>query len=64
VNSDSAYEEITAPPNVGVELTGDVAETAAGMVMRPITIFICSFHIFWLLFKQFPQRLEKKSRPF
>ena len=31
VNSASAYEEITAPPNVGVELAGDVAETAAGM---------------------------------
>ena len=29
VNSASAYEEITAPPNVGVELAGDVAETAA-----------------------------------
>lgn len=31
VNSASAYEEITSPPNVGVELAGDVAETAAGM---------------------------------
>jgi hypothetical protein len=31
VNSASAYEEITAPPNVGVELAGDVAETGAGM---------------------------------
>ena len=33
VNSASAYEEITAPPNVGVELAGDVAETAAGMAV-------------------------------
>jgi hypothetical protein len=32
VNSASAYEEITAPPNVGVEPAGDVAETAAGWV--------------------------------
>ena len=31
VDSASAYEEIIAPPNAGVELAGDVAETAAGM---------------------------------
>lgn len=31
VNSASTYEEITAPPNVSVEIAGDVAETAAGM---------------------------------
>ena len=31
LNSASAYEEITAPPDVGAELAGDVAETAAGM---------------------------------
>ena len=31
VDSASAYEQITAPPDVGAELAGDVAETAAGM---------------------------------
>ena len=31
MNSASSHEEITAPPNVGVELAGDVVETAAGM---------------------------------
>jgi hypothetical protein len=31
VDSASAYEQITAPPDVGAELVGDVAETAAGM---------------------------------
>ena len=31
VDSASTYEQITAPPDVGVELAGDVAETAAGM---------------------------------
>ena len=31
VDSASAYEQITAPPDVGAEMAGDVAETAAGM---------------------------------
>jgi hypothetical protein len=31
VDSASAYEQITAPPDVGAELAGDVAETAADM---------------------------------
>jgi hypothetical protein len=31
VDSASAYEQITSPPDVGAELAGDVAETAAGM---------------------------------
>ena len=31
MDSASAYEQITAPPDVGAELAGDVAETAAGM---------------------------------
>jgi hypothetical protein len=31
LKSASAYEEITAPPDVGAELAGDVAETATGM---------------------------------
>ena len=31
VDSASTYEQITAPPDVGAELAGDVAETAAGM---------------------------------
>ena len=31
VDSASAYEQITAPPDVGVELAGDVAQSAAGI---------------------------------
>ena len=33
IDSASAYEQITAPPDVGAELAGDVAETAAGMAV-------------------------------
>ena len=36
MDSASAYEQITAPPNVGVELAGDVAETAAGIAAGQI----------------------------
>jgi len=36
VDSASAYEQITAPPDVGAELAGDVAERAAGMAAGQI----------------------------
>jgi hypothetical protein len=39
VDSASAYEQITAPPNVGAELASDVAETAAGMAAGQIIPF-------------------------
>jgi hypothetical protein len=39
VDSASAYEQITAPPDVGAELAGDVAETAAGMAAGQIIPF-------------------------
>lgn len=31
LNSASTYEQITAPPDVGVELAGDIAQTTAGI---------------------------------
>jgi hypothetical protein len=36
VDSASAYEEITAPPDVGAELAGDVAQSAAGIAAGQI----------------------------
>ena len=39
VDSASAYEQIIAPPDVGSELAGDVAETAAGMAAGQIIPF-------------------------
>lgn len=39
VDSASAYEQIVAPPDVGVELAGDVAEKAAGMAAGQIIPF-------------------------
>ncbi len=39
VDSASAYEQITAPPDVGAELAGDVAERAAGMAAGQIIPF-------------------------
>ena len=47
VDSASAYEQITAPPNVGAELAGDVAEQAAGMAAGQIIPF--GGHIFSVL---------------
>jgi hypothetical protein len=39
VDSASAYEQIVAPPDVGAELAGDVAEKAAGMAAGQIIPF-------------------------
>jgi len=39
VDSASAYEQIIAPPDVGAELAGDVAEKAAGMAAGQIIPF-------------------------
>ena len=39
VDSASAYEQIIAPPDVGAELAGDVAEKAAGMAVGQIIPF-------------------------
>ena len=39
VDSASAYEQITAPPDVAAELAGDVAEKAAGMAAGQIIPF-------------------------
>jgi hypothetical protein len=39
VDSASAYEQITAPPNVGAEMASDVAGTAAGMAAGQIIPF-------------------------
>lgn len=39
VDSASAYEQITAPPDAGAELAADVAETAAGVVVGQIVPF-------------------------
>ena len=36
VDSASAYEQITAPPDVGVEIAGDVAQSAAGIAAGQI----------------------------
>jgi hypothetical protein len=36
VDSASAYEQITAPPDVGVELAGDIAQSAAGIAAGQI----------------------------
>jgi len=39
VDSASAYEQITAPPDVGAEVAGDVAEQAAGIAAGQIIPF-------------------------
>jgi ethanolamine utilization microcompartment shell protein EutS len=39
VDSASAYEQITAPPDVAAELAGDVAEKAAGMAAGQLIPF-------------------------
>jgi hypothetical protein len=39
VDSASAYEQITAPPDVGAELAGDVAKKAAGLAAGQIIPF-------------------------
>ncbi len=39
VDSASTYEEITAPPNVGVELAGDIAGTMAGIAAEQVIPF-------------------------
>jgi len=39
LDSASAYEQITAPPDVGVELASDVAERAAGMAVGQVIPF-------------------------
>jgi hypothetical protein len=36
VDSAASYEQITAPPNVGAELAGDVAQKAGGMIAGQI----------------------------